>query len=42
MLEIWAPTTSLTVLKSAWKMDSLLAVAMAKHCTELILLYINN
>ena len=40
LLESWAPTSSLTTFKLAWK--TLLALVTAKHCSDLTLLHIAN
>ena len=42
LLESWAPTSSLTTFKLAWKTATLLAFVAAKHCPDLILLCIDN
>ena len=42
LLESWAPTSSLTTFKLAWKAAILLALVTAKHCSDLTLLYFNN
>ena len=42
LLERWAPTSALTTSKLAWRTAALLALVTAKHCSELILLCIDN
>ena len=42
LLESWAPTSSLTAFKLAWKTATLLALVTAKHCSDLTLLCIDN
>ena len=42
LLESWAPASSLTTFKLAWKTGTLLAFVTAKHCSDLTLLYIDN
>ena len=42
LLEIWAPASSLTTLKLAWKTATLLALVTAKCCSDLTLLCIDN
>ena len=42
LLESWAPTSSLTTFKLAWKTATLLALVTAKHCSDLTLLCIDN
>ena len=42
LLESWAPASSLTTFKLAWKTATLLALVTAKHCSDLTLLCINN
>ena len=38
LLESWAPASSLTIFKLAWKTATLLAPVAAKHCSDLTLL----
>ena len=42
LLESWAPASSLTTFKIAWKTATLLALATAKCCSDLTLLCIDN
>ena len=42
LLESWAPASSLTTFKLAWKTATLLALVTAKHCSDLTLLCIDN
>ena len=42
LLESWAPASSLTTFKLAWKTATLLAPVTAKHCSDLTLLCIDN
>ena len=35
LLESWAPVSSLTTFKLAWKIATLLALVTAKHCSDL-------
>ena len=42
LLEHWAPTSSLTTFKLAWKIATLLALVTAKHCSDLTLLCVDN
>ena len=42
LLESWAPASSLTTFKLAWKTAILLAVVTAKCCSDLTLLCIDN
>ena len=42
LLESWAPASSLTTFKLAWKTATLLALVTAKHCSDLTLLCIYN
>ena len=42
LLESWAPTSSLTAFKLAWKTATLLALVTAKHCSDLTLLCVDN
>ena len=42
LLESWAPTSSLTTFKLAWKTATLLALLTAKHCSDLTLLCVDN
>ena len=35
LLEIWAPASSLTTFKLAWKTATLLVLVTAKHCSDL-------
>ena len=42
LLERWAPASSLTTFKLAWKTATLLALVTAKHCSDLTLLYVDN
>ena len=41
-LKSWAPASSLTTFKLAWKTAALLALVTAKHCSALTLLCIDN
>ena len=41
-MESWAPASSLTTFKLAWKTATLLALVTAKGCSDLILLCIDN
>ena len=41
LLESWAPASSLTTFKLAWKTVTLLELATAKHCSDLTLLCID-
>ena len=41
-LESWAPASSLTTFKLAWKTAALLALFTAKNCSDLTLLCIDN
>ena len=41
-MESWAPASSLTTFKLAWKTATLLALVPAKHCSDLTLLCIDN
>ena len=42
VFESWAPTSSLTTFKLAWKTATLLALVTAKHCSDLTLLCVDN
>ena len=42
LLESWAPISSLTTFKLAWKTATLLALVIAKHCPDLTLLCVDN
>ena len=42
LLDSWAPATSLTTFKLAWKTLTLLALVSTKHCSDLTLLCIDN
>ena len=42
LLESWAPTSSLTTFKLAWKTATLLALVTAKCCSDLTLLCVDN
>ena len=42
LLESWAPPSSLTTFKLAWKTSTLIALVTAKHCSDLTLLCIDN
>ena len=42
LLESWAPTSSLTTFKLAWKTATLLALVTAKCCSDLTLFCIDN
>ena len=42
LLERWAPTSSLTTFKLAWKTATLLALVTAKCCSDLTLLCVDN
>ena len=42
LLESWAPASSLTTFKLAWKTATLLALVTGKHCSDLTLLCIDN
>ena len=42
LLESWAPASSLTSFKLAWKTATLLALVTAKHCSDLTLLCVDN
>ena len=42
LLESWAPTSSLTTFKLAWKTAALLALVTAKRCSDLTLLCVDN
>ena len=42
LLESWAPASSLTTFKLAWKTATLLALGTANHCSDLILLCVDN
>ena len=42
LLESWAPTSSLSTFKLDWKTATLLALVIAKHCSDLTLLCIDN
>ena len=40
LLESWAPASSLTTFKLAWKTATLLALVTAKRCSDLTLFFI--
>ena len=42
LLESWAPASSLTTFKLAWKTATLLALVTPKHCPDLTLLCVDN
>ena len=42
LLESWAPASSLTTFKLAWKTATLLALVTAKHFSDLTLLCVDN
>ena len=42
LLDSWAPTSSLTTYKLAWKTATLLALVAEKHCSDLTLLCVDN
>ena len=42
LLESWAPASSLTTFKLAWKTATLLVLVTAKHCSDLTLLCVDN
>ena len=42
LLGSWAPASSLTTSKLAWKTSTLLALVTAKHCSDLTLLCVDN
>ena len=42
LFESWAPVSSLTTFKLAWKTATLLALVTAKHCSDLTLLCVDN
>ena len=42
LLESWAPASSFTTFKLAWKTATLLALVTVKHCSDLTLLCIDN
>ena len=42
VLDSWAPASSLATFKLAWKTATLLALATAKHCSDLTLLCVDN
>ena len=42
LLESWAPASSLTTFKLAWKTAILLALVTAKHCSDFTSLRIDN
>ena len=42
LFESWAPASSLTTFKLAWKTATLLALVTVKRCSNLTLLYIDN
>ena len=42
LLESWAPASSLTTFKLAWKTATLLALVTAKRCSDLTLLRVDN
>ena len=41
-MESWAPASSLSTFKLAWKTVTLLALVTVKHCSDLTLLCIDN
>ena len=42
LLESWAPASSLTIFKLAWKTATLLVLVIVKHCSDLTLLCNDN
>ena len=40
--KVWAPASSLTTFKLAWKTATLLALVTAKHCSDLTVLCVDN
>ena len=42
LLESWAPASSLSTFKLAWKVATLLVLVNARHCSDLTLLCIDN
>ena len=42
LLESWAPASSLTTFKLAWKTATLFTLVTAKHCSDLTLLCVDN
>ena len=42
LLDSWAPTSSLSTFKLAWKTATILALVTVKHCSDLTLLCIDN
>ena len=42
LLESWAPVSSLTTFKLAWKTATLLALVTAEHCSDLTFLCVDN
>ena len=42
LLESWAPASTFTTFKLAWKTATLLVLVTAKHCSDLTLLCIDN
>ena len=42
LMESWAPTSSLTTFRLAWKTATLLALVTAKHCSDLTLLCVDS
>ena len=42
LLKSWAPASSLTTFKLAWKTATLLALVTAKHCSDFTLLCVDN
>ena len=42
LLESWAPESSLTTFKLAWKTATLLVLVTAKRCSDLTLLCVDN
>ena len=42
LLESWAPASSLTTFKLAWKTATVLALVTAKCCSDLTLLCVDN
>ena len=42
LLDSWAPASSLTTFKLAWKTAALLPLVTAKHCSDITLLCVDN
>ena len=42
LLDSWAPASSITNFKLAWKTATLFTLIMAKHCSDLTLPHVNN